>query len=482
MAIRPSHQRALVVVALAVPSILVAMVYWPGALDADSAGEMHDVATGQFNDWHSPLLEGIWRIPWVLGLRGPGWTVPVSIFTLLVGLYLMARVRFSRLPAAAIATVSLLFPPVLTWAIHVGVDTWFTASLICAFGFTIRAHRTTGGARLASAVAAVWFGVVAGAARHNALPAVLVLFVTLAVVLIPSTDRRRRMLAGAVGVLATGATFGLQSAVQSAIGTRSTHPVQTSFIYDLAQLSVQEHRVLVPPAIFPGQSLQALSHDLSVQSEEALVFPPNAPIPVPILNQNYPHLQHAWLSAVTRYPGDYLYERLRVGVWMLSIGHPSQSIYDTNRLGVYRDRTGTVDPGPYSPKFPTASRLGYDYLTALTRSPNSHEGDFIYDAWIYAVILLMGIIVLGRRTLEERLVAAFAGAFLLYELVAVFAGAGAYYRYSYPMVVAAVAVAPILAAIAVARLAKRPSRPDGDRGEADRTHDDNEAPAVPVTA
>jgi hypothetical protein len=474
---KESLLRALVLVALAIPSILLAMAYWPGALDADAVGEVHDVATGPISDWHTPVLEGIWRIPWAVGIHGPGWTVPVTLFTLLTGLYLVARVRFSRWPAVAIAIVVLLFPPVLTWAIHVGVDTWFTASIICAFGLTIRAHRLNGRPRLVSLVAAAWFGFVAAAARHNAYPAVLVLFVALAVVTVPPTAKRRKLLAAGVGVLATLATFGVQSGIQSALGTRSTHPVQTSLIYDLAQLSLQEHRVLFPPAIDPGQSLAAIHRDLSVPSEDALVFPADAPVPVPIKNQNYSQLQHAWVSAVTRYPGDYIYERLRVGVWMLSIGHPAQLIYNTNRLGVLHARDGTVYPGPYSPKFPTASRLGYDYLTALARSPNSYEGDFLYDGWIYAAILLMAILVLRRRTFEERLVAALAGAILFYEAVMVFAGAGALYRYTYPMVVTAVAIVPILISVAVARLARRPAPPTGDHDEGDRAAD-----AVPVTA
>jgi hypothetical protein len=465
--------------ALAIPSILVAMVYWPGALDADTVGEMRDAATGRFTDWHTPILEGLWRIPWMLGIRGPGWTVPVSIFTLLIGVYLIARVRYSRVAAVAIAVVVLLFPPVLTWAIHVGVDAWFTASFICAFGFTIRAHRTTGGDRIFSALAAVWFGFVAAAARHNAFPAVLILFVALGLVLVPPTARRRRTLAATFGVLATVATFGLQSGVQSAIGTSSAHPVQTSLIYDLAQLSLQEHRVLVPPAIDPGQSLQAIRQDLSVPAVDALVFPANAPIPVPIRNRDYPKLQHAWVSAVTRYPGDYLYERLRLAGWILSIGHPAQLIYNTNRLGVLYDRDGTAYPGPYSPKFPTASRYGYDYLTALARSPNSYQGDVLYDGWIYALILLIAIAVLSRRrrTFEERIVAGLAGAILLYEVVTVFAGAGSLYRYTYPMVVTAVAVAPILASIAVARLVRRSAPPSGYPEDDNRVRD-----AVSVTA
>jgi hypothetical protein len=470
-------QKALVVVALSVPSILVAMVYWPGALDADAAGEMRDVARGTFSDWHTAVLEAVWRIPWMIGIRGPGWTVPVTIFTLLTGLYLIARVRFSRPPAVAIAIVALLFPPVLAWAIHVGVDSWFTASFLCAFGFTIRTYRTTGWDRRASAVIAVWLALVAAAARHNAFPAVLVLFVALGMVLLPPTVRRRKTLAGAIGVLATLATFALQSGIQSAIGTRSTHPVQTSLIYDLGQLSVQEHRVLIPPAIDAGQSLPAIRQDLSVPSVDALVFPANAPVPVPIQNQDYSRLQHAWVSAITRYPGDYLYERLRLGVWMLSIGHPAQLIYNTNRLGVLYDRSGVAYPGPFSPRFPTASRFGYDYLTAFARSSSSYQGDFLYDAWIYAVVLLTAIVVLRKRTFEERLVAWLAVAILFYEVVTLFAGAGALYRYTYPMVVTAVAVTPILVAIAVARITRRGSPPTPDPDVDDRVHE-----AVPVTA
>ena len=280
----------------AAAAVLISLVYWPGSLDDDTLAEMQEAATGHYSDWHTPVLDWLWRPLYLMGIHGPGWLLPVDIFTLLLGFYLILRVRFSRPVSTLIALVCCVFPPVLTWAVHIGVDAWFAASMIAAFGFAARAARTTGRGRTVSIVAAVWFAFIATAARHNALPAVLALFIVLAALSLRDSVRHRKLVACSVGVLATLAVLGVQTGIQHSIETKGTHPIQGTYIYDLAQLSKQEHRVLFPPSIDPGQSLATIDKDTSVRLVNALVFGKNPPVKFQLRGRQFDTLQRARLE------------------------------------------------------------------------------------------------------------------------------------------------------------------------------------------
>ena len=431
-------------------SVLIGLVYWPGSLDADTFGELGEAATGHYTDWHTPILELLWRIPYLMGLHSPGWALLVGLYMLLLGFYLILRVRLSRLSACILAILCCVFPPVLTWAIHVGVDAWFAASMICAFGCVARITRTTGRARTWSTVGAVWFACIATAARHNAVPAVFVLFVALAAVTLPIRSPRRNLAVCGLGLVASMGVFLVELGVQSAAGTRSMHPAQATFLYDLAQLSKQEHRVLIPKDIDPGQSLAAIEDGITVYDPNGLLFGKGAAVHFPVPASAYSSLQSAWLSAIEHDPGGWLDERLRLGVWMLSIGHPSYWLYNPPL------------PQYPPPLFPSLNQRGYDYLSALAGSDHQH-GDFLYDGWIYALILVVGAIVLWRHTKAERVISGLAIAMLLYTVVLEFSGPGELYRYIYPMVAAGTVVLVVLLSHGVSsiRVNMRSGRPVG---------------------
>jgi hypothetical protein len=138
---------------------------------------------------------------------------------------------------------------------------------------------------------------------------------------------------------------------------------------------------------------------------------------------------------------------------MFSIGHPQYWLWDPPGLFP-----------AYEPKFPSANALGYDYLAALTLQQNNLYGDFLYDAWIYLLILVVAIVVLFRRRPADRVLAALALGMILYELVLEFTGPGEVYRYLYPMVATGTVLAPVLIPRhVVARLASLGRRPSHAR-------------------
>jgi len=294
----------------------------------------------------------------------------------------------------------------------------------------------------------VWFAAIATGARHNATPAVLVLFVALAAVVVPKRTHFRKLALCGVALVGTASLFFVEAGVQSAIGTQSLNPVQSTYIYDLAWLSKQEHKVLLPPEVDPGQSLTTIDRSIDVYGSYNLLFPtfwyPHPPVRFPVEGQAFSALQKAWEHAVLHDPGGYLRERARVATWMLAIGHPSFTLYSPPAAG-------------YPAGFPSLYRAGFDYLGVTAGGPSfplgPHQyGDFLYDGWIYALILLAGIVVLWRRGKAERIISGLAIGMLVYTVVLAFAGPGELYRYAYPLVATGTVVLVLLLAPVASRL------------------------------
>jgi hypothetical protein len=440
-------------VGLGLTAILLSLVFWPGSIDADTLGELQEVATGKYTDWHIPVLEALWRIPYLLGIRGPGWLLPVGLFTLLAGFYLILRCRLSRPVSTVLAIACCLFPPVLTWAVHVGADAWFAASIITSFGLAARCFRTKGWSRTISVVGSVWFAAIALAARHNAVPAVLVVMIVLSALALDGVDvRYRKLTVFALGAIATLGLYVVEAGVQWATGTESTHPAQSAMVYDLAQLSKEEHRVLLPRSVDPGQSLSALEAGTTVRQIDGLLFVADPPVRFPVEGATYSDLKSAWERAILHNPAGYLSERLRLGLWMLSIGHPSYWLFSPPHSFAQ-----------YSPKYHTIDNWGYDYLSVFTFGPGSETGDQLYDGWIYAAISVLGAVILLRRRATERVVGAMCVALLIYLFVLEFSGPGELYRYVYPLVAAGTVVAVVLLSYPVEALVSRVSADWSDR-------------------
>jgi hypothetical protein len=416
-------------------SAALSIVFWPGQIDPDTISELQHAATGQFNDWHTPVLELLWRGLYLMGVHGTGPVLFAGVFTLVTGFYLVLRVRFGVLASCIGAALCSVFPPVLSWEAHVGVDAWFAALLVAGFGCAARAARVGGPARTVSLVAATGLAFLALAARHNAVPAVLVLSIAVVGLWRPADRRRRRVWAVGLGLgLGLGLTIlmmGVQSAILWVVGAQSLHPAQNSMIYDLATLSKRERKVLFPKRVDPGQNLSVIVNGTTVEGDDPLIYTTGAPIRWPVAGADYQALSHAWESAILHHPTDYLAGRVRSGMQLLGITHPEFWLFQ--------------EPGPDSrPTFPALNRPAISYLTAFSLDHDNVYGSVIYDAWIYVLVLIAASVVLWRRTRADRVLALLAVAVLGYTVVTVFSVPEMLYRFVYIDVVAGVVLLPVL--------------------------------------
>ncbi len=411
----------------------VSVVYWPGQMDPDTTDELTQAATGHFTDWHTPILSALWRIPYLMGITSPGWVLAMGVFALLVGFYLVLRVRFRRAASTAIAILCCAWPPVLSWGVHVGRDAWYAELTLCAFGFAARMVRMGANQRGFNVAACMTFAFLAAAAWQLGVVALSALFVFLALHLLPVEVRRRTLVAYGTGIVACVALFGLQLGLERAINTTPMHPEQATYMYDLAQMSRMQDKVL-----FPAETLlhphTALANLKKVQlGEDDGYAGGTSVVEFPINGERVTALRNSWLSTVLHHPWDYLTERTDLALAQLSITHPTLWTYQWP---------------PDGPKFlPVSTSLrseGITYLSAFVVGGNLY-GDPLYTVWAYLVVVVAAVpLLMRRRRAGDSAIGALAISTLILEGAIFFTAPTLIYRYAYPIVVVGTVLVPVM--------------------------------------
>jgi hypothetical protein len=419
-------QVALVLFALSVFAGLLSLVFWPGQMDLDTQDEWQEAATGHFTDYHTPVLSWLWRGPYLLGLHSPGWILFVGLLSLLVGAYLVLRVRFGRLIATIGAMVCCVFPPVLAWTVHIGRDTWFVVSLLCAFGFVARAVRLGPAYWRSNIAAALGFAFICCASFQIAVFPLFVLFVAIAGLVLPTSVRRRKLLVTAVAIGGCIALVGSQLAIERIINTESLHPEQAIYVYDLAQLSHAEGKNLFPrdDVVRPNKVDSVLRSNVKTGTLDILVWGNSAVIYWPIEGRQLGDLRHAWLTAILHNPIGYLRERASLESAYLAISQPSFWVYQW-----------PPDLPQFRPISTTLQDAGIDYLKPFSVGDNNLVGGPLYRVWVYLLVILAAVPLLWRRGGAYRQLSFLAIAMIDYTVVLFFTGPDLLYRFGYPIVV-----------------------------------------------
>jgi len=439
---------------------LVALYYWPGQLDPDTIDAIDQASSGHYNDLHSPLLSALWRVPYMLGVTSPGWVMAATVFTLLLGLYLVLRVRFGPIVSTVVALVCLAWPPVLSWGIHVGRDTWFVALLLAAFGFAARLVRMGRPQRWFNLVASLACAFLCAASWQIALVPLAVLFVVLAAHLLPRM-RGRRLVAVGAAVVTCLAVYGVQQGLLAALHTASKYPQQSTYVYDLAQLSKAEHKDLIPPQLrVKGRpTFAVIENEVKVGTYDPLVFGPGRVILFGLDARQESILQHAWTTAVTGDLGGYLKERADLLWAQLAITEPSFWTWQSH-----------PDPRGYQPLDGGLHADGLQWLENFSAGGNL-RGDAMYDVWAYLLVSTLSIpYLLWRRRGADGVVAALGVAMLVFTVALFFTTPALLYRFAYPIVVVGTVTLPVL-------VPRRRGARRGDEGEPAR-HEDADAEAT----
>ncbi|MDB4953405.1 MAG: hypothetical protein JWO36_974 [Myxococcales bacterium] len=397
------------------PAILVGgwllfLIYaFPGAMSPDSLLQLDQARTGNFGDWHPPLMAYLWRLCEYL-LAGPFPMLVLQSVTFLLGLDAILRRFMSQRKAALLAISILLFPPVLAPMAFIWKDSQMAGYIMAGIAALLSPSRKW---RLVGC----GFLVLATGVRINGpaatLPVMMILFVW--------NDRwtrwRRYLVAGVAWVVITLAAM----LANAWITDYRDYPWHNSVaLLDIAGVVRFAHvkddaqlRELLDgaPLVVQDDILRKFRRVYSPTAHYWLTHGDDRVFDLPDL----PHLEGVkacWWRAVTTYPSAYLWHRSRVFREVLGLG-------TLPVLGAVYDQTENL------------SRLQAVW----------NHGLFAISAGVWFrphLYFVLGFVMLwfGRRS---RLVLALLTSGLVCELSLFIGAPSSDYRYSHWMIVCTIA-------------------------------------------
>lgn len=394
-------------------ALVTVAVLYPGFMSIDSAAALSEGRAWSFTDLHPPVLAVIWRYA-DLVVPGPLGMLIVQLAAFWTGLCLIAErleVRSDTRRVLFMLAVGFL-PPVFSILGAIWKDVVMAALLVLAFG-------------LAGRSSTFWPVVLlATATRHNAVFAVFPLIV------FHLAERRRLSRALVLGAGATLLVVVTVAAVTRALPVRREHAVQFFVLMDVVGVALRENQLPNVEACFlkrepltlaAAQASYSATHSLTLIQQDA-------PFRQCFDGGAVRALIREWVRSITASPLTYLAHRSTV------FGHvigwfqtPSDYLMMQTTFRPEWFPTLEVLPGP--------SRL----QMLLDRGLRAIEGLGVFRPWPY---LALAAACVGWAALRgARLPLFLATSGLLHEVALFVIAPGSDYRYSYWLVVSAVAAA-----------------------------------------
>ncbi|WBY03396.1 hypothetical protein PE066_07655 [Ramlibacter tataouinensis] len=290
-----------------------AALHFPGVMNNDSIGQYRQAISGEYGDWHPPIMAWLWS--W-LRLFGDGpaplLLLHLALYWLGFGLVADAVRRGGHRRLACAVLLAGAFPPFLYVNAQVVKDVGMAVAWLAAAGLLYwhRSQQRRMPVAIGTAVALlVFYGAMV---RTNAL---FGLGPLLLYALAPADWLRNARLMAAAVVVAVLALPVSQFANQWLFQPKAEHATQSLFLYDLAGIAVHagDPRVMEPRATFTREQLRACYSPYWWDSFSpwgrcaAQVHRP-AGAPMATLPDG---LEAQWLRSIATHPLAYLQHRLK---------------------------------------------------------------------------------------------------------------------------------------------------------------------------
>ena len=431
------------------------LVLYPGQYPFDSAYQLWQARSGQFNNQSPVAMTALWRL--LLRFTGnPATLFCLNLTMFWAGLALCSSaVRTHAAMRIALLFVCGMAPLALVEMAHVLTDAHLAAVLVLATGFAARglvdAKR---GALLASLALLVYAGVV----RYNALAAIVPPGVVIAGAWLPRPPNVWRMrLLAATAMLCLPLVAGFT--LDRALTTQRVTVWPTIALWDLAAVSVDTGTLLLPPYTHgPGLSVDELRTTGAFDpTANTFLFQASRSgmrdgLLEPYTAEQLRSLRRSWIEAIVHHPGAYLRHRLRT-FWLLVGPHRGA----TQGVAYFVSRTRYRDDPPLPPA------IDQRLQDCFYASASALRASWMFAALPYLMLSLVALIVGLRHRREPipRLAAAFSAGALLYAAALLPLAPAADLRYlTWPIV-----ASPLMLALAlfgrgqaIVRLDSAPSR------------------------
>jgi hypothetical protein len=409
------YSSVVVLAAMALAAIYLT-TFWPGILTTDSMHQFVQARSGNYDDWHPPLMAFFWSFLLFTTPPSAGYLIfQVTLLCLGFALLALSPLLSAKKPFW-LALLAAICPPIWIYAGVLWKDIllaalWLccTGALLCAKNSLEGAHNSKSWYRLMMA-AAIMFGLLGCMTRINAVPA----FAPLAFI-IPVSRTLKTRIAAAFGLIVVA--LGMNAALDATLNVRRAQTSSALYIFDLGGItsfegdvkfpgnwSEDERRQLVEKCYYP----QAVNHYIwgeckfvndKIQAEKLW---------------GSPVLRNAWLDAIYRHPVSYIKHRLY-----------HFYIFLQNPWGHRVTETSKNDLG-----FEFQPGTMFEIMTAFV-SAGEQAGLFYPQGWlIFGMILFPTTFLFERRPTLSVIQAAILSA-LLYFASFIPGGVASDFRYGY---------------------------------------------------
>ncbi|MEJ8629008.1 hypothetical protein P0F65_02215 [Sphingomonas sp. I4] len=129
---RAHSHRLRIIVATLVLFGLSLIIFAPGYVEYDSVGQYAQVLSGDYDDWHPPIMARLWSL---FAGHGAGPMLAVQLGGWWLGLGGIAAGIVDRRPRAALLVLAIgLVPPWLGWQVAILKDAQMTGATLAAVG------------------------------------------------------------------------------------------------------------------------------------------------------------------------------------------------------------------------------------------------------------------------------------------------------------------------------------------------------------
>ncbi len=223
-----------------------ALSYWPGLVTWDSLRQYDQALSGDFDDWHPPVMEWIWRqmLPLAHG-PAPMLILQILLYALGFGLLVRQALRGGRTGLAIAIGCCALLPISLALMGTILKDSLMTGALLCAAGL---AGLADGSSRskwtiFAGRNGALFFCLFACTLRFNAFTAAL----PLALWALPARFRATPLRCAVSAVLIMPFLMTAMPVANRLIGAASSDVELSLIIFDLGGITERSGENQFPP-------------------------------------------------------------------------------------------------------------------------------------------------------------------------------------------------------------------------------------------
>lgn len=421
-----------------------ALVFYPGLFTPDSLMQFEQAQSGQFGDWHPPIMAALWRVLMLI------YHGPQPLFLLHLALFWSGAFAvgdaLARRGAAWAAWFPLIgfLPFVFNFLGVLWKDVALASSWFFALGWTFR-QRTLDRPTHIVGLVAIWLAFTYGAlVRANSIFAAA----PLALYLTGSDVLSRRIWPQIAACILTPALLlaGTHVVNDALLRAKQEKPIDSLLIFDLQGMSHALDRNLLPGPWTPDEALRIPA---CYRADNWSWFFNGNDCGF-ITDRYYQHdlwgskiISSAWLSAVTDHPAAYIRHRIDFTSEFMRLrwSSPERDIWTDSAI---EDPRYAFHPGPIF-------RAYVALCQKLAATP-------FFRPWFW---LLLGCVVFGlslRRadTTTRRFASALAASAIIYLLTYIVVGVASDFRYAYWSICAALAA--LAALIRTPRVAERERR------------------------